>query len=212
MTRDEAVTRIQRILAFRTGLTTEIQDAIKDAQVDLEKEHFLPWFLLTDGDTPTDISTVADQRYIDHPTGFIRELDDDGLWYVDSDGASTELEKHESSYLLNTYGVQEGAPKAYAQLLDTFNLYPLPDAVYTVRLHQYYKADTVLSSDVTNQWLTYAPGLIIAEAGLLMPVSVRPGDITKDLLQRQARGKAELIRSNTAREQENRKIVMGGPD
>ena len=48
MIRSEAVARIQTRLSFRTDREAEIIDALKDTQVELEREHELPWFLLSE--------------------------------------------------------------------------------------------------------------------------------------------------------------------
>ena len=55
-------------------------------------------------------------------------------------------------------------------------VYPGPDMVYNLTW-SYYTHDTALnSSNVTSQWLQFAPWLIIGEAGMLISADLRDSD------------------------------------
>lgn len=211
MDRAAAVTRIQRVLGFHTGLSTEIIDALQDAQQELEFEPELPWFLLTD---VTELSTTKDEEKLATPTGFIREWEDDALFYFDSAAADedkyTPLNKDDVQFLRGDLP-GSGTPKKYALVDSNFFIFPTPDAVYKIRL-VYYKEDTVLSSNVENGWLKNMPTLMVGVAGLKVASPARDKDAFAEFQRLEARGRALLVTQNNARFHENRSYIMGGID
>ena len=135
MTRDEAVTRIQRTLGFTTANTTEIRDALQDSQVELERSAELPWFLLSE---VASISTVKDEERILLPTDFLREWEDDALWYfngtADLDADKwVPLTKDDIQFLRGHRPSTGPPPEAYAIDGLYFRIFPTPDAVYTLK-------------------------------------------------------------------------------
>ena len=212
LTRDDAVSRIQNLLGYTTARTAEIQNALQDAQLELEQDAYLPWFLLTDASVPTQLVTVASSRAVALPTGFLREYEDDALYYLNADDEFIPLEKDELEYLNTTFLATSGVPQAYAITLSSFIIFPLPDAVYNLRINQYYKADAILSSNITNQWLTYTHELIIGEAGMKIAPGLRDSAGISIFKSMAIRGKKRLISGSEAREHANRRYIMGGPD
>ena len=82
MTRDEAVTRMRRDLAFNNSLNAAtLIDALKDAQISLENEPELPFFLRTE---VSSILTVAREERAQLPTDFPTIVGDDPVWFSDS--------------------------------------------------------------------------------------------------------------------------------
>jgi len=212
MTRDEAVTEIQNTLGFRTDKSAEIVLALQRAQTKLEKGAVLPWFLETEVASET---TTKDEERVAIPTDFLREWEDDPLWYFvagtggDAD-AWTELAKEDLAFLRDKYP-GKGAPIAYALDVKYFRIFPTPDAVYTLKFI-YYKTDTLLTSNVTNLWLTHFPYLMVGEAGRLFAPGLRDKDAQRQFLEWAAEGRREMLVENEARMNSSRRFVMGGND
>lgn len=204
MTRDDAVTRIQRILGFRTDKATEIQDSLKDTQVELEGSPFLPWFLLTEVSTA---STANAEERVGLPTGFLREYEEDALYYFNSDDEFVLLVKDDISFLRGSYP-GEGEPKAYALDDEYYRIFPTPDAVYKLK-QIFYKADAVLSSNVENLWLKHAHDLMIGEAGLKQTPLLNP-ESRVEFTRLSNKGFQRLLNNTEARMHAHRRYVMGG--
>ena len=212
MTRDEAVTEIQNTLGFRTDKSTEIVTALKNAQVKLEKGAVLPWFLLTE--VASEPTVNAEER-VAIPSDFIREWEEDPLWFFvagtgGDDDAWVELAKEDLAFLRDKYP-GKGAPIAYALDALYYRIFPTPDAAYTLK-HIYYKNDTVLSSNVTNLWLTHFPHLMIGEAGRLFAPGLRDKDAVRQFQEWAAEGRREMLVGNEAGMNSSRRYVMGGVD
>src|SRR6266566_8531797 len=202
MDRDSAVARIQQKLGFRSDLVTEIQVALQDAQDELERGATLPFFLVkqdqTFAITPSVPPSATPQEYA-LPAGFIRDEDEqDGtLRYQKAvPGPQVFLEKMDYSTAERRFfgktvvtvdsGVvivpsedtqfSAGTPVAYVIREATVRIYPGPDITYNL-LWSYYAHDVSLTgANVTNQWLTYAPWLLIGKAGILIAGSTRDAD------------------------------------
>lgn len=210
MLRDDAVDRIQRRLSFRENLETPIIEALQDAQERLEQEAFLPWFLVTE---VSSISTADGEERVPLPSGFIRELETEGLQYFNSsatedDDVWTELAKDDTDFLRRKYP-GEGAPIAYALDADYFRIFPTPDDTYTLKM-QYFAKDTVLSTNIENAWLANAAWWLIGEAGADIAGALEH-EKAEARFAAQALSSRERVRIDTeARMHSNRKYVMGG--
>lgn len=170
MDRDTAVARIKQRLGFRTDLTTEARNALQDAQAEFESRPQLPWWLQTEWSTG---GTTSGEHRVALPTDFLQPVDEAHLFYKDSDGNYHRLRKEDLDYLQNFYNDEpSGAPKQYALLGLNLYIYPLPDASYSLR-YMYYAADQVLTSNIENKWLKYAPRLMIAEACALLGADIQ---------------------------------------
>lgn len=214
MTRDEAVAEIKEILGFNTSttLTTTIEGKLRYIQQVLERDPELPYFLREE---VTNLTCAASTERMAVPTGFIRIWDEDALYVQEPDSDPVTwipLEKDEPKYLRQALQEKgEAIPQAYSQLNGDFLLFPTPDQVYTFRLI-YYKADAVLSSNITNLWLTNLPYLMIAKTGVLVATSLRDQGalgIFQSMLQDEM---AKLNNLTTERDMSGRKLVVGGPD
>jgi len=210
MLRDDAVSRVKRRLLFRTNLDSAIVEAMQDAQQRLESEAILPWFLMSE---VSSINTVSGEERVPLPVDFLRERDEDGLWYFNSAATDDsdvwlELAKDDLDDLRRAYP-GEGAPKGYALMGDYLRLFPTPDAAYTLKM-SYYKTDTILSSNIENDWLKYRPWLLIAEAGMDIALSIGQGDVAQTLQVMADQQRSALIVENTSREEAGRSRVKGG--
>jgi hypothetical protein len=202
MDRDTAVARIQEKLGFRSDLTTNIQNALQDAQDELERGQSLPWFL-QNLDTTFTITppspAVATPLEVALPGGFIKEVDDqDGnLRYQESTPGPQVFIKKMDYKQAETYffsrrlsyyeqGIEiitsedstytPGTPIAYVLRESTIRIYPGPDKIYNL-LWSYYAHDAAVNgANLTNQWLTFAPWLLIGRAGILISLSIRDPD------------------------------------
>lgn len=171
ITRSEAVSAIQRRLGMRTNLDTDIATEIQLAQTVLESEVELPWFLLA---KDSSLVTVAETAEVAYPSDFLR-LSDGGLWLKDGT-EYTQLDKDSFQAIHGDSDLEgSGTPSYFAELGLNFTLFKTPDAIYNLTLY-YYAAATVLSSDITNAWLTYAPDLLISFTGMRMAESIRDKD------------------------------------
>ena len=210
MFRDAARARIQQTLAFRSDKETEILAALQDAQVMLERGAELPWFLLSE---VASITTTDGEERMALPTDFLREWEDDPLWYfVAGSGGDadtwTELAKDDLALLRSKYP-GEGAPVAYALDVKYFRIFPTPDDTYTLKM-MYFKADAVLTTNIENQWLTYFPHLVIGEAGLLLATGLRDKDAIAIFQKWIDEGRDRMIVENEARMHASHGYVMGG--
>ncbi len=210
MFRDVARARIQQTLAFRTDKETEIIAALQDAQVMLERGAELPWFLLSE---VASITTTDGEERMALPTDFLREWEDDPLWYfVAGSGGDadtwTELAKDDLALLRSKYP-GEGAPVAYALDVKYFRIFPTPDDTYTLKM-MYFKADAVLTTNIENQWLTYFPHLVIGEAGQLLATGLRDKDAIAIFQKWIDEGRNRMLIENEARMHASHGYTMGG--
>jgi hypothetical protein len=167
MLRDSAVSLIATRLGNRTDLDSRIVAEMQYVQEMLENREYLPVFLLSD---ITSLATVADQDYVSLPSDFLREYEEGNLWYYDSTvsaGVSPwkEMSKRPVQDVKEGYSLTTDSPEVYALLSDKIIVGPVPNAAYTLKFY-YYARDAVLSSNIENQWLKYAPDLMIALTGL----------------------------------------------
>lgn len=219
MTRDEAVALIQEQLGFRSDLSTNIITNLKFAQQTLEKGPTKPWFLISE-DSFADL-TSGEQR-LALPTDFLQETDQAVLRYVPDDAETIadeiDLVKDDYDTLRKNYEVKAssdadsatGAPEAYALLGDYFRIFPTPDDDYRVRMI-YYASDTVLSSNVENDWLKHVPLLLIGKAGKQIASALRDSVAASTFAQWENEGRLLLLSQTIEREFANRDMQIGGP-
>lgn len=184
MTRDEAVAILVARLGGRADLDSggQIVTELKQAQQQLEKgdakREDLPWFLLSDiytsADDLTNDATLLDT--IDLPSNFLREYSAGTLWQYDSteDNPWTNQLKKVAS-VEDLYSARDqynsdvnGDPLAYTVLGDRIILGPRYPATAKTFRWTYFKKDTVLTTDVTNGWLTNAAEVLINAAGRVL--------------------------------------------
>lgn len=212
MTRDQAIARIRRLLAFRTDLEMEIQDALLDTQAELEREPVLPWFLRTEMSA---ITTTINEERIPVPEDFLQEWDDGTLWRFDSTATNVddEWKRLGKTDLEFAYAQHPGTgePRVYVLDYEYFRLRPVPDKEYTMKMI-YYAEDTVLNSNIENKWLKEAHQFMIGVAGLKVASPVRDRDAFSEFQRMEAQGRARLYTKDQTRMHTNRRYVMGGED
>ncbi len=211
MTRDEAVALLNARLkrGSNTSLDSTIITEMKLVQSRFEGAAELPWFLLT-SDYVT-LTTTADDDKVAISADFLREFEDDGLWVYDSDDTEDWilLTKDTMNAIVAYYAGEDTAlPQAYDLVHGYFRLRPIPDDAYTLR-YMYYKADTVLSTNVENQWLKYAADLMIAETGWVVATYVtRDKEAAAAFASDRDLAMDRVWRENEARKHAKRQYIM----
>lgn len=210
MTRDEAVSMIQILLGFRSDQTDNIITCLKTAQTLLESQPIKPWFLLSE---LSSIITTADEPRIELPSDFLMEYEENGLMYVpdNSDEEIVQLHKDMKDVLDNNYKLEKGAPEAYTLDGVYFRIYPIPDDTYTLKM-MYYQKDTVLDTNVENEWLKYASYYLMGEAGQIIASALRDAKAEVKFKEWVMIGKDTLYRENEARKHTNTTPQIGGPE
>jgi len=212
--RDTIVSDIQIELGWLDIKATEIENALKRAQEKYETGSLpeLPWFLISEIVTS---ETTADEERLAVPSDFLREHDDGTLWRFDSSADEEDqwinLPKSDYDELVKTYGSSTDKPLYYALIGDYFRLKPTPDAVYPIKM-LYYAKDTVLNSNIENDWLKYAPEVLQGEAGRRMALAFRDKGAMEYFEDMRNEGILALTNATEARKHENQNYIMGGED
>jgi hypothetical protein len=214
----EAVTRIQRKLGYREDKADEILEELQDAQHSLEngvpsplgRGVYTPWFMVTE--VASALTTIDEERLL-LPEDFTTELEGFKLYRYDADATEDDevwipLEKAEEQYLKAKYP-GDGDPQGYYIAGGYFRIVPTPDEEFTIKLI-YAGRDTVLTSGITNKWLTHAPQLLISAAGMSMAQSLRDAGALTFYQNRFALENNSLYNQTLARELTNDRPVMGG--
>ena len=214
MTRDEIISLVQGRMT-RTDNTAYAVLEIQAAQRELEQGPYLPWFLAY---VKTDLYTIAQIDTLAVPTGFIRELDEEGsgLWRIDETtdpSTDTRLRKYVShGDMIDGYkGEDYNVPEAYSLIDGYYRFRPKPDAAYRLGA-LFYKADTVLTSDGTNLWTTNAPDLLAARLGMLLTRYDADKTLHDMFLQDYNQAMARLQVFDESRRQAGFDAIMGGDD
>lgn len=163
MTRDEILILIKQRLGFRMNY----DDAVIFAHLDLIQVQYekvsrtkpLPWFLLN---TTHTVDTVASTRSVARPTNFIAFEDDWPLTIVNADNERKRLRRAVPYDLSHDDYEEEGFPTHFIFNNTNLDLYPLPNAVYTITIPHYARTDK-WSENTTNDWYTEFPELVIEE-------------------------------------------------
>ncbi len=207
MTGTAAAAIIANRLGQRTGLDTQILAEMALAQIRLEGGDHLPWFLSY---FDTSLVTVAGTKTVALPTGFIRIVDEGGLWLVDSDGKDKYLTKDDYDALRVDDALDEtGEPKYYAISGSNVYLFPTPDGAYPLKAH-YYKKDAAPAADVENLWLAHAADLLIAETGIPIARFLRDAEAVQLFIHDRQEARARVIASGIARDESGKRSTIGG--
>jgi hypothetical protein len=209
MTRDEAVAEVRKGLGFRpseTSLNDNIVAELKAAQRDLEQGKSLPWFLLQEN---VSVTLPAGNYTIPLPVGFIREEESQPLRYIEENDRQVRVVRRVLWDAISAYRhAAPGAPKVYVILNTTVYFLPPTDKNYNF-FWSYYKTDTVLTTNITNQWLTFAPDLMIGEAGRRIAMKLRDSEAIAvfDSMRKDAR--VALFAEQVVRDESGGPISLG---
>ena len=136
----------------RSDLTSQIPDFITFAENRLRRELRIRQMLKS-----VTTATVKADSTVELPSDFLQVRD-----FVVVTNPLTPLSYSSPSSLSNDPRASEvGVPRSYTILANDFQLSPIPDAVYTVKM-LYFAAPAYLSaSNTTNVFLTTAPDALL---------------------------------------------------
>ena len=136
----------------RTDLTSQIPDFITFAENRLRRELRIRQMLKS-----VTTSTVSSDATVEVPSDFLEIRD-----FVVMTNPITPLSYSGPSSLSNDSRTsQVGVPRSYTILASEFQLTPIPDAAYTLKM-LYYAAPAYLStSNTTNVFLTTSPDALL---------------------------------------------------
>jgi len=205
-----AVTMLKFRLGSRTDadLDTLIPLEMDQAQFELERGGEPPWFLITEDFS---LSTIAADRRLPVPADFLLEVDEDCLWVENAVGNRLALEKGEFDASLAYWGMEQGFPAGYALVGQYFQLFPIPDQVYTIWT-KYYAADAAPSSLLTtdtNLWLTWGQDLLLARTGRRMATYLRDAELVQVFAGEELAATTRLKLETISREETNRSRSKG---
>lgn len=166
MDRDSIIDLVVKGLGYRTDLLETAKTEILSVQDTLEKDPFLPWFLLEWEQT---VSTTAGSPLLACPNRFLREDDESGergtLRLVQDNGTICVLKKTGRREELVRFQEKSSRPEMYAIVGNQFVLAPVPDQAYSVRIGPFYKGDEPLEFETSNKWTLHAPRYLEAALG-----------------------------------------------
>ena len=136
----------------RSDLTSQIPDFITFAENRLRRELRIRQMLKS-----VTTATVKDDSTVELPSDFLQVRD-----FVVVTNPLTPLSYSSPSSLSNDPRASEvGVPKSYTILANDFQLSPIPDAVYTVKMLYFAAPAYLSSSNTTNIFLTTAPDALL---------------------------------------------------
>lgn len=199
-----------------TVLTGYAETELELTIAELEAEAFLPWFLISNEATLT--LTLGD-RNVTLPADFIREYEDEDLWYYNADNAPSrrKLEKADVDDTTK-WGLESspGEPELYALVGSQFILDKDPDATAvlgSLKFRYYARSVPLTSSNLTNVWTLNADWLLLQRLGGVMARQyIRDFDLATAFEDQANKAWFKLQQSHVAREQANRRAQMGGSD
>ena len=153
-TYSELKTAVANYLA-RTDLTDQIPDFIRFAEIRLRRELRIRQMLKT-----VTSSTTAGDSTVELPSDFLEIRD----FVVVGNPVQPLTYSSPAIFSRNTRSTESGKPVDYTILATEFQLAPIPDSAYTVKL-LYYFAPTFLSdSNQGNAFITNAPDALLYAA------------------------------------------------
>ena len=206
MQKQTVIGLIKSRLGNRTdaGIDTRIAGELDAAQTELELYgDFVPWFLLSD-EVP--VATVVGAQEIALPSDMLQEWEDGAVAYD-----YLPVTKYEHQALQAKYQDSVGEPKAYAMLAESFKVFPIPDAIYTLKL-RYYQKDALpstLAAAGENRWLKYAPMWLLAKAGVAVARYIKDAEATAMFQADAAAAREQVYKAHVARAEHNVERQMG---
>lgn len=215
MTADKVLNLLMSRLGGRTETTLREICLLEMqlAQESLERRgDLLPWFLISEelnAVTPSD----GIERRVAIPSGFIREVDEDALLLVASDGGETVLKKADYDALIAKYlrSGQAAQPVAYALQGNYFHLFPIPTEESNLYIRCYKRAETIADSASSEPpWLLHASDLMLNLTGEVVAFEhIKDPELAAKFTAGAAEAWERLRRAETAREEAGRDRQMG---
>jgi hypothetical protein len=212
MDRDTAVARIQQGLGFRDDLTNEIVGALQEARRYLETGRSLPDFLLQESQT---LAVPAGSTVVSYPSRFLREFQEEGLWYVQAAEPDSVLRLEKLDFEIGNVrfqSVDPGPPVAYATRQSGLVFWPTRDIAYTLHW-SFYRRSVALSTNVSNnEWLADddgAPEALIGRAGMIIASDLNDKSSFDKFASMYSIAWAAIDSDSQLVDEENRPLAMG---
>lgn len=206
MLRDAAVNLIALRLGKRTDLNDQIIAEMQLVQEVLERGELMPFFLLSEMATT---STTAEDERLVLPGDFLQEFEEGALWYQDEDEQWYPLQRAALEEIKGAFDVDSstGYPQYYSLMDNYFRLAPVPDAAYVIKM-VYYAQDTVLATNIENNWLKYATEWFITEVGVRVAAYIQNDKMVNVFTQNVQAAKDRFWRFNESRKHSNQDYRM----
>lgn len=153
-TYSELKTTIANYLA-RTDLTDQIPDFIRFAEIRLRRELRIRQMLKT-----VTSSTTGGDSTVELPSDFLEIRD----FLVVSNPVQPLTYSSPAVFSRNTRSTQSGMPLDYTILATEFQLAPIPDSTYTVKLLYYFAPTFLGDSNQSNAFMVNAPDALLYAA------------------------------------------------
>lgn len=211
MTPNEARDELWRGLGFRQDRESTLFYELNQAQIRLEEDEKLehPWFLL---DRYSMGDTVAGTQAMALPINFLQLDDDEAPEYYDTDAAIWLPLVVDQPDILKLNYPGEGSPQAVAIRGLFMEVYPIPDAAYTIRASMFRRGGPIQKDGPETAWLYWAGAAVIAEAGVRMAGDLRDVNALQNFTTRKQEAMTALMRKINARKLAGTRPVMGGDD
>lgn len=202
MTLGEIVSLIQMKLGNRTQLESQVKQELQFRQKVLEREVTLPWFLRSM--VAVNVTAGYGPKVgLSAPAGYLRMASaEECLWCWEEGTTYSPIQKDDFGYLMQQEALQgTGKPEAYALVGHKLFFFPLLDTTYSVLFDAFWE-DNVISADAgTNNWMTYAPDLLVACVGKAMAGALRAPELVLQFANEEREARRRLAMENVAREQ-----------
>lgn len=147
----ELKTTVANYLA-RTDLTDQIADFIRFAELRLRREVRIRQILKS-----TTISTTSGTSTVNIPSDFLEVRD----FIVNTNPVQPLTYSSPSTFSRNSRTTESGKPLDYTILATQFQLAPIPDAVYSLKLLHYFTPTYLSDSNTSNEFLVNVPDLLL---------------------------------------------------
>lgn len=150
-TYSELKTAVANYLA-RTDLTDQIPDFIRFAELRLRRELRIRQMLKS-----VTTTTTAGDSTVELPSDFLEIRD----FVVVTNPVQPLTYSSPAIFSRNTRSTESGKPLDYTILSTEFQLSPIPDSAYTVKLLYYYAPTFLSDSNQGNAFITNAPDALL---------------------------------------------------
>lgn len=229
MTRDEIVAIIKQRMGnyIDSTLDAHIVTEMKLAQINLEQEATLPWFLVVGGsgsgtaDNGVVTDIVASRGGTD--CAFLAEYEEENAAiYLASETFATRSYMGKEDYVTLFEAVKNSqltydssnSRRYYAlnpasEPSGTFEVFPAPSEAWTFYIRAYF-ADVPLTTDITNLWLTHASDLIIGYVGRIIAGNYTVLEkFVPAFTDQESKARTRLSKVNALKAEENIRRMMG---
>ncbi len=154
----------------RDDLTSQIANAVLDAVKFYARERF--WFNTSRSLTFNTAPAQGDYGLADY--SLIPHMVRIYAMFLPQSISVLPLDRYEAPdfELLANAATGGGQPKAFTYVDQTIRLWPIPNAVFTMRMHAHYKFPPLVNDTDTNAWTDMAEELIRSHAKLLLYTDV----------------------------------------